>query len=141
MSSAAARRARLLRLRTIEHRVAAVRLVAADVAHTAVVDVSDRVAQLRASIIVPSGAYSGCHLQSFSELSERLDRARIGLEHALCEARHVRDARDAERVAAHIAEERTSRVHADASRREAVERDLRIAAARPPRLKQTGARI
>jgi hypothetical protein len=133
MSSPAARRARLLRLRTIEHRVAAVRLVAADVAHATVANVSHRVAQLRASIIVPSGAYSGSHLQSFSELSERLDRARIGLEQSLSEARHIRDARDAE--------ERTGRVHIDASRREAVERDLRIAAARPPRPKHTGTRI
>ncbi len=141
MSSPAARRARLLRLRTIEHRVAAVRLVAADVAHATVANVSHRVAQLRASIIVPSGAYSGSHLQSFSELSERLDRARIGLEQSLSEARHIRDARDANRVAAHIAEERTGRVHIDASRREAVERDLRIAAARPPRPKHTGTRI
>jgi len=139
--SAAARRARLLRLRTIEHRVAAVRLVAADSAHAAVANVTDRVTQLREGIMVPTGAYSGCDLQSFSELSERLDRARIGLEQSLLEARHIRDARDAERIAAHVAEERTGRVHADASRREAAERDLRIAAARPPRLKNAGRRI
>ena len=139
--SAAARRARLLRLRTIEHRVAAVRLVAADSAHAAVANVTDRVTQLREGIMAPTGAYSGCDLQSFSELSERLDRARIGLEQSLLEARHIRDARDAERIAAHVAEERTGRVHADASRREAAERDLRIAAARPPRLKNAGRRI
>ncbi len=141
MSAAATRRARLLRLRTIEHRVAAVRLVAADTAHAAVANVSDRVQQLRDGISVPTGEVSGRDLQSLTELCERLDNARIGLRKSLDDARQIRDARDAERIAAHVAEERTGRVHADASRREAIERDLRLAASRPPRLKSTGARI
>jgi hypothetical protein len=141
MSAAATRRARLLRLRTIEHRVAAVRLVAADSAHAAVASVSDRVQQLRDGITVPMGQVSGRDLQSLTELCERLDRARIGLQQSLDDARQTRDARDAERIAAHVAEERTGRVHADASRREAIERDLRSAASRPPRLKNTGGRI
>jgi hypothetical protein len=131
----------LLRLRTIEHRVAAVRLVAADSAHAAVANVSDRVQQLRDGISVPTGEVSGRDLQSLTELCERLDNARIGLRKSLDDARQIRDARDAERIAAHVAEERTGRVHADASRREAIERDLRLAASRPPRLKSTGGRI
>jgi hypothetical protein len=141
MTAAAARRARLLRLRTIEHRVAAIRLVAADAAHAAVASVSDRVTQLRAGIMVPAGGYSGRDLQSLAELSDRLDRARIGLQRSLSEAREVRDARDVERIAAHVAEERTGRVHAVASRREEEEREMRIQAARPSRLKTARARI
>lgn len=139
--SAAARRVRLLRLRTIEHRVAAMRLVAADSAHAAVANVSDRVTQLREGIMVPTGAFSGRDLQGLSELSDRLDQARVGLQQSLAQARQTLEARDAERIAAHVAEERTERVHADASRREAIERDLRIAAARPHRLKNAGGRI
>ncbi len=139
MSTTAARRARLLRLRTIEHRVAAVRMAAADAAHAAVVNISDRVATLRDGIIVPAGGYRGHDLQSLSELATRLDRARAGLQPSLASAREVRDARDAERIAARVAEERTSRVHDTATRREAADRELRAAARSPRFRKRVGA--
>jgi hypothetical protein len=141
MSAAAQRRARLLRLRTIEHRSAAIRLAAADAARDAVANVSDRVARLLGGISVGEGQFRGHDLQSLAELSDRLGRAQAGLAESLGRAEAVRDMRQAERIAAHVAEERTGRVHADASRREAVERDLRAAAARPPRTRASGARI
>jgi hypothetical protein len=124
-----------LRLRTIEHRLAAVRLSAADAAQATLSGVADRVSRLRAGIAVPVGAFKGADLQSLSELSDRLDTARAGVDRSLAQACAVRIARDAERIAAHVAEQRTARVHTEALRREAVERDLRAAAARPPRLK------
>lgn len=141
MTAAAHRRARLLRLRTIEHRAAAVRLAAADAAHDAVANVSDRVARLLGGIAVSQGQFRGHDLQSLAELSERLVRAQAGLVESLDRAQAVRAMRHAERVAAHVAEERTGRVHTDASRRETAERELRAAAARPPRAKAVGARI
>lgn len=137
--TAAARRVRLLRVRTIEHRVAAFRLAAADATHKAVTHVCDRVAQLHADIAVPAGEICGRDLQSFGELSERLDSARATLARSLVQAEQARSLRDAERIAAQLAAERTERVHANASRREAAERDVRAAAARPPRLKKPGA--
>ncbi len=138
MSGAAPRRARLLRLRIIEHRLAAVRLATADSAHTAIVMVADRVARLRGGIVLNAGASCGCDLQSQSELSDRLDGARAGLERSLVQARDVREARHADRIVAHVAEHRTASVHAEALRRESTERDLRAAAARPPRLRKPG---
>lgn len=134
MSAPAARRARLLRLRVIEHRIAAARLVAADSAHAAVANVCDRVTQLCDSSGITTGKYAGSNLQSLSDLSDRLDRARIGLELSLVESQAVRNTRDAERIAARIAEERTARVHASATKREVTERELRAASALSPRM-------
>lgn len=136
MNQTAARRARILRLRTIEHRIAAVRLAQADAAHASVVQVAERVASLRDQVNVAEGLQRGSDLQSMGELADRLDRARIGLDRSLAEAAEVRQARDAERVAARLKEDRTGRVHTEAMRREAAERELRAAAARSPRLKK-----
>ncbi|MEP6784285.1 MAG: hypothetical protein ABI898_00930 [Sphingomonadales bacterium] len=136
MNQTAARRARILRLRTMEHRVAAVRLAQADAAHSAVELVALRVAALRDQVNVAEGLQSGSDLQSMGELVERLDRARMGLDHSLAQAADVRDARDAERIAARLKEDRTGRVHAEATRREATERELRAASARSPRFKK-----
>jgi hypothetical protein len=136
MSATAARRARLLRLRTIEHRIAAVQLAAADAAHDTVAGVSGRVAALRDGIRMPSAICHGHDLHGMSELSDRLDRAQAGLQPSLAESWAIRTSRQDERIAAHIAEERTGRVHDTASRREAAERDLRIATSRPPRVRK-----
>jgi hypothetical protein len=135
MSMSAARRGRLLRFRTIEHRVAALRLAAADAAHAEVGGVRDRVAQLRDGIIIPTGSYRGHDLQCLCELSERLDRARLSLRASLAEAQATRDARNVRRVAAHVAEERTSRAHASALQREAAAQELRAASSHPHRRK------
>lgn len=136
MSQVAQRRARILRLRTIEHRVAAARLAQADAAHSAVAQVALRVAALRDQVNVAEGLQNGSDLQSMGELADRLDRARMGLDRSLAEAADVRDARDAERVAARLKEDRTGRVHAEATRRETAERELRAAASRSPRTKK-----
>lgn len=141
MSMSAARRARLLRLRTTEHRIAAARLVTADAAHQAVVNVRDRVAQLRNDIVAPVGSHSGHDLQSLSELSERLDYAQTALRPSLAESLATRDARDAERLAAHVAEERTGRLHASALQREAASQELRAASSYPHRLRKAERRI
>jgi len=134
LSAPAARRARLLRLRTVEHRVAAARAVAADTAHAAVANVCDRVEQLRNGIGVAARGYIGHDLQSLCELSHRLDRARIGLQPSLDEAQAVREARGDERIAARIAEERLSRIHVKALQREAAEHDVRAASLLPTRV-------
>jgi hypothetical protein len=140
VSASAARRARVLRLRAIEHRVATVRLVAADVAHAAVASINDRVTQLRDGLAMPHGTCRGHDLQSLCELSHRLDRARTGLQPSLEETRSTRDARGAERMAAHVAEERMARVHAGAVRREALLKELQAASSHPPRSKKGRAR-
>jgi hypothetical protein len=136
MSATAARRARLLRVRTIEHRIAAVRLATADAAHDAVARLGDRVAQLRDGIRSPVSACHGHDLQSLAELTGRLDHAREGLARSLADSAAVRAARQTERLAAHVAEERTGRVHATALRRETAARELRAAAASAPRLRK-----
>jgi len=134
MSGAAARRARVLRLRAIEHRIATVGLVAADAAHGAVARINERVTQLRDGIAVPHSACRGHDLQSLCELAQRLDRAQRGLQPSLEETRAMRDVRNAERLAAHVAEERMARVHVAAMQREAMAKELQAASSQPPRL-------
>ena len=136
MTAAGARRARLLRLRTIEHRVATARLVEADTAHAAVIGISERITMLRNSTIAAEGSYSGRDLQNAAELADRLDHARIGLDKALADSLHLRMVRDADRIVAHVRQERTHRVHSAALTREDAERELRAASAQPPRLKK-----
>jgi len=135
MSTTHERRVRLLRLRAIEHRIAAGRFVAAEVSHDAVARVSDRVAALLAGIGADRGKWHGHDLQSLTELSDRLGRAQADVSKSLERAREVLAARQTERIAANVAETRTDRAHTEAARREAAERELRQAAARSPRLK------
>jgi hypothetical protein len=140
VSASAARRARVLRLRVIAHRLASVRLAVADAAHGAIASIDERVAQLHDGIAMPNGICRGHELQSLCELSQRLERARIGLQPSLDASRATRNARDAERLAARIAEERMSRVHAGAVHREAAAKDLQTASSQPPRWKKGRAR-
>ncbi len=131
MSDPAPRRARLLRLRAIEHRVAAVRCAAAEAAYGSVAGIAARVARLRGEIAVGKGFADAANLQSLAELADRLARAEDALAPALAQAQTVSAARQSERAAAGLAEERLSRVHAEASRREGDARDLRAAATQP----------
>ena len=141
MSTPAARRARLLRLRAIEHRIACARLFAADAAYATVAGVSDRLTQLRDGILIDADRYRGHQLQSVGELATRLDQAQTALRPSLVESRATLDARNADRIAAHVAEQRTGRVHASALLREAAAQDLRTASSQPSQPRKAERRI
>jgi hypothetical protein len=129
----AARRQRLLRLRTIEHSTAAARFMVADAAHAALADVVARLAQLRTDLTMAVGVHHGHDVQGLAELSMRLDRARDGLTSSLSAAAQTRRVADDQRLTAQSTHDRVGRVHAEATRREAADRALRIAASYPPR--------
>jgi hypothetical protein len=126
----AQRRLRLLRLRAIEHRIAAAGLARADAALGTVIAVEARVDRLRQSVTPPPGPTSGRVLQSLAELGARLDRARDGLLTSRLDADAERCQRDADRNAAHRAEQSVGRLHAAAHAEEAILRESRADAAR-----------
>jgi hypothetical protein len=133
VTALATRRARLVRLRATEHRIAVARLAQADAARATLADIDERVATLRGAIDVTTGSAHGHDLQARAEMAGRLDGARAAIELSLVQARATCSARAAARLAAHVAECRTERVHSEATRRETNERELRLAAARSPR--------
>jgi len=133
MNASAQRRKRLVRLRAIEHRIAATRLARADTAVQAVVDIAERVTRMRNGLACVPGATSGRLLQGACELAQRLDHAGASLTAPRADAERVMAIRHGERVAAHLAEERAMRIDAQLSQREQIARDLREDAARPHR--------
>jgi hypothetical protein len=123
------RRLRLVRLRAIEHRVAAAALARADTALTNVTAIEVRVGHLRDGIATSPGETTGRVLQCLAEFAERLDGARDGLASSREAAGAERKARDEDRSAAHRSEELAERLHSSALSQEARARDLRTNAA------------
>jgi hypothetical protein len=126
----AARRLRVLRLRTIEHHLAAARLARADVAIGNLTAIETRVERLRHSTATTHGETTGLALQSLAELAQRLDRASEGLAVSRANADTERAERAEDRRAAHMAEERIGRLHANAQAAETRAKALRIDATR-----------
>ena len=131
MKASPGQRARLLRLRAIEHRVATVRYAAARSAHADVVAVANRLSDLRVDVGLRSGTSGGHDLQGFAGLVDRIDRAQASIALSMIDAEQALMLRDAECVRARIVEEQMARFQADAARREAMDRDSQAAAACP----------
>ena len=136
MTATAARRARLLRLRTVEHRVAAQRLDAAENALRSVQSVAERADGLHRALTLETGNANGLQLQSANELSARLNRARASLRTACDEAMQTKQRANAARAIASAVEDQVARANDTASRIEAAAAELRRAAAMPPRRKR-----
>jgi hypothetical protein len=131
MSELVNRRMRLLRLRTIEHRLAVARSVNADVALANLADVAMRITNLRAQLTVGDGASSGLALKAMCEMSHRLDTARTGLARPIADAERVVDEMREGRLRARSREESAVKLHASAESREILERETRADANRP----------
>ena len=128
------RRLRLLRLRAIEHQLAATRTAHAQAEVMAMTDIGQRLDRLRDGIRIGTGPINGRELQSRSELSIRLHSAETGLARSLATAAQAFELRDCERIAARVRENRTDHVLTNAARRDEAQRTLREEASRPPRL-------
>jgi hypothetical protein len=133
MTMAAHRRARLLRLRVIDHRVAVVRAAHAQAAFVDATDIADRLARLGGAIVATAGVHHGGALHSRAELNQRLDRAQVVFAQTLADRRAVRDRRQAECRAALHARDRIADAHAAATVHDEAQRDQRVAATLPPR--------
>jgi hypothetical protein len=91
MTELSQRRRRILKIRSIERRIAEQELAHSEKGLRHVTMVADRIATLRGSTIVSGGLYNGGDLRASSEMADRLDAARRNLEVSLLRASAVRD--------------------------------------------------
>jgi hypothetical protein len=91
MTELSQRRRRILKIRSIERRIAEQELAHSEKGLRHVTMVADRIATLRGSTIVSGGLYNGGDLQASSEMADRLDAAHRNLELSLLRASAVRD--------------------------------------------------
>jgi hypothetical protein len=133
MTGTTARRARLLRLRSIEHRIAKAKLARADAALVNLERIAGRIAALKDGLGAGVGGTSGMALKAMSEMSQRLDAARSGMTAPMSEAEARRAEFNALRIAAQQKEDSAAKLHDKAANAEAATRDLRADANRPHR--------
>ena len=131
MTGTTARRARLLRLRTIEHRIAKAKLARADATLVNLERIAGRIAALKNGLGAGVGGTSGMALKAMTEMSIRLDAAQIGMTAPIDEAEARRAEFNALRIAAQHKEDGAGKLHDKAATSEASMRDLRADANRP----------
>jgi hypothetical protein len=133
MTGTTARRARLLRLRAIEHRIAKAKLARADATLVNLERIAGRIAALRDGLGAGVGGTSGMNLKAMTEMSIRLDAARSGMTAPMNEAEARRAEFHALRITAQQKEDSAAKLHDKAATSEAASRDLRADANRPYR--------
>jgi hypothetical protein len=116
MSSALRQRQRIVRVRRIQHALAA-NAAAAAAGRVRSLELSRaRLLQMRAELKPVEGATSGQALAQMGELALRLDSARLGLGPTIDSARSAAAMRDAERLAARRDQESAEKLEGIASR-------------------------
>lgn len=131
MSRLSQRCARILRVRAIEHRVAAARMIAADRRVGELLGVDRRIGDLRLSLRPRSGGTSGQVLQAMTEMEARLERAQGDLVQPIRQASAQRDQATAARLIARGREDGIERLRHNAAVREESSEALRADAVRP----------
>ena len=133
MTGTTARRARLLRLRTIEHRIAKAKLARADATLVNLERIAGRIAALKNGLGAGVGGTSGMALKAMTEMSIRLDAAQIGMTAPIDEAEARRAEFNTLRITAQHKEDSAAKLHDKAATSEAAARILRADANRPHR--------
>jgi hypothetical protein len=133
MTGTTARRARLLRLRAIEHRIARAKLARADATLANLARIVGRIASLKSGLGAGEGSTNGMALKAMAEMSIRLDAARCGMTAPIDEAQSRRAEFNALRITAQQKEDSAEKLHSKAATSEAATRDLRADANRPHR--------
>ena len=114
MKALVAKRARITRVRDVQHRMA---MSAAANAEAQVATLETNAAKLTAmrdSLSVAKGATTGAALQNRGELAQRLDKARDGLTDAIVSARAAAEQKIAERLEARQRQESAAKLDARA---------------------------
>jgi hypothetical protein len=137
MTSTTARRARLVRLRTIEHSIAKAKLARADATLANLERIAERIASLKSGLGAGEGSTNGMALKAIAEMSIRLDAAHNGMIAPIEEAEARRAEFNALRITAQQKEDSAEKLHVKAATFEAAARDLRADANRPHRKRNT----
>ena len=128
-----ARKARITRVRSAQHLLAATAAATADQQVVLLETNAAKLASLRDSLTLMAGATTGAILQNRAELGQRLDRAHDSLGNAIIGARKMAEARAAERLEARQKQESAAKLDARASHAYAAWTEARAAAAFRPR--------
>ena len=138
MNGLVRQRARLARVRKIQHGLAAT-VAAAAAERVQLLETSrERLRQMRAELRPIEGATSGAALARMGELAMRLDYARLGLAPTIASARDAAALRETERRAARRDQESAEKLRAAAIRaaEEAAEQRLKQAGRKRARMTQ-----
>ena len=114
MKALVAKRARITRIRSAQHLLATSAAASAEAQVATLENNAAKLASLRDSLTVPSGATTGAVLQNRGELAQRLDKARDGLTDAIVSARAAAEKKVAERLEARQRQESAAKLDARA---------------------------
>lgn len=114
MRALVARRARITRVRDVQHRLAMSAAASAEAQVATLETNAAKLAAMRDSLAVPAGPTTGAILQNRGELAQRLDKARDGLSDAIISARAAAQQKVAERLEARQRQESAARLDARA---------------------------
>ncbi|KRB86681.1 hypothetical protein ASE00_08345 [Sphingomonas sp. Root710] len=133
------KRARITRVRSAQHLLAASAAASAEAQVLHLESNAAKLASLRDSLTVESGTTTGAVLQNRGELAQRLDKARDGLNSAIVSARAAAEQKVAERLEARQRQESAAKLDARAVQAMADWTEARVTAAfRPKILKKQG---
>lgn len=131
MTTLSKRRSRIVRVRAIEHRIAAMQQSAAERRVVELVGVAQRLDDLRQSLSPSEGLIDGASLQAKGELSNRLARAEAEMRTPIRRAEHAHDEATSLRLRARAREEGAERLRGKAALMEEQKIALRQDANRP----------
>lgn len=114
MKSLVTKRARITRVRAVQHLQAASAATQAQAQVATLENNAAKLASLRDSLTVAEGATTGAVLQNRGELAQRLDKARGGLTNAILSARAAAEKKVAERLEARQRQESAAKLDARA---------------------------
>ncbi|HEY6917159.1 MAG TPA: hypothetical protein VI381_05905 [Allosphingosinicella sp.] len=138
MSPVSRQRARIARVRHIQHDLAAADAAKALGKVNMLEMNSEQLDRLRAELTAQAGTTSGAVMGSIGELAMRLEKAREGLERTIKSARMVADAKDKVRLAARIRQEGADKLKDKAAAADEEREEKRIAASIRHRGKAAG---
>lgn len=131
MTALSKRRMRIVRVRAIEHRIAAARNAEAERRSAELVGVATRLANLRHGLCPQPGSADGQTLQAMAEMAQRLDRAEGELVQPMQQADAHQQRTWLARLAARAREESSVRLRDRAAATEQYAAMVRADAARP----------
>lgn len=114
MKALVAKRARITRVRDVQHRLAMSAAASAEAQVATLETNAAKLVSMRDSLTTESGPTTGAVLQNRGELAQRLDRARDGLTAAIVTARAAAEQKIAERLEARQRQESAAKLDARA---------------------------
>ena len=133
--SSVRQRARIARVRRIQHGLAALAKTRAQDHVDALENNEERLRQMRHALASPAGACIGADLAGRAELAMRLEAAREGLAKTIIGAKKAVDLREQARIGARRHQESAEQLEARAASAAARKQDRRAAALFRPRLR------